>query len=259
MMVKLLNLTPLQMLCWIWVFSSMIVTTLVKGIPLRRDGRLYLSDLLPALKVEHNLSLTRSDMLPGTPDSENDHPNPELVRELLNKVRTYQTTQQPQQQGSHVDVELGHPKTEATYLYLDYGSIAAHRQHRYTEEIPRHAAVGDPFTYSPKQHFLADGECAMLLNILGRHGAIPVGWAESFLLHERFPDNWYALPQDYYSMSALLRDAARCEAGYYLGDTCASGLSQQVCKMAGGLYQLGKKVWESGCCRNRSKDMKHEL
>jgi len=107
---------------------------------------------------------------------------------------------------------------------LGYDDVAMWRQERELQEEARYAA--DPETYRQPEHamkqlFIGAAECALLLNVLGRHGEISVDYATTFLDKERFPDDW--TPPDSISTALLTAEVTRCFGDYKLPTTVLKG------------------------------------
>ncbi|KAJ3298621.1 hypothetical protein HK104_010542 [Borealophlyctis nickersoniae] len=120
------------------------------------ERKLHLADLGKHGVIEHDASLTRSDF--GVGDS--DKVNETLVNQLL--------------------------ATSSSGTHLTIRDLAHLRRLRYTQS----RLTNPSFTFGPWATFLASGESALLIEIMGNDGQLPLDQAKEFLLKEKFPDSW---------------------------------------------------------------------
>jgi hypothetical protein len=126
--------------------------------------------------IEHEASLTRNNT--RTPQTADDRkPNLALVEGLL-------------------ALAVNTPSDPVKRLGL--AQVANWRFQRYRDEKKREElfALADksirPVDFGFKAQLLAASECTNLLYVLGRNGVISVDQARSFLVEEKFPDDWTA-------------------------------------------------------------------
>jgi len=92
--------------------------------------------------------------------------------------------------------------------------VAEWRRRRFETESADH-----PVRFNTLDQLLAGGECALLLEILGRNGKISISHARSILLNERFPDDWVRTHENGFTLFFKIQaGAAKCGVGYYTPD-----------------------------------------
>lgn len=142
------------------------------------DTKTFSLDLVDLSKhgiLEHDISLTRNDFHLGDNLSRNET----LIDNLLKFANEDGT--------------------------LDTHSIAKARNARL-----RDSKLNNPsYSYGFREQFVADSECAVFLQIVGRSGMVSRATAESVLKHERFPDDW-APPRKDVELGHLLLGTFRC-------------------------------------------------
>jgi len=150
----------------------------IKGIAESRAGddpshpsdAIDLSDLNPHGLIEHDLSMSRWDVL--TPTAGDNFAAPDLMGKLLSFTFNFAKSN-------------GNAAASPTSNMITVTALGAWHNERRRLELARH--VPDE---SFKTKFLCAGECFFLLNILGRDGKISGKDANEFLFHERFPAGW---------------------------------------------------------------------
>jgi len=180
-------------------FKNLLVGGLRKGI-VNETGKTLaanhpadsfdLTDLNMRGVFEHDLSFARRDQDPA----DGQRVDPALVESLIDMA-----------------------KHNGRGGVLGYSDLSRFRRLRYEQETAR----GDhTVRYNAKDQLLGAGECALLLQILGRDGRISPEYARSILLNERFPADWTPVRENgFLLMSKILAGTAKCSIGYFTPDS----------------------------------------
>ena len=160
-------------------YAAKRVHTIVKdGVPLAKeiDNGIYeftLHDLRNAT-IQHPASLSRSDM-----------PDLSSMQNEEEKVQALQSQSIPDVSRIYDLISMAHDnpwskyKDGSQHTYLDATSIAHH-----------HVNYAQNNSLSWSDIFAMNFECAILLEVIGRGGAVNARTLESVFIHERLPEDW---------------------------------------------------------------------
>jgi len=167
--------------------------------PSHPDDAIDLSDLIPHNLIEHDVSLSRWDVIDGKNTPGDNFADPALVNRLTKHADSFN-----EKDGNKA----------GTITLPSLGSWHNERLRQETEE--RKHTPDNSF----KTQFLCAGECFLLLNILGRDGEISDKDAYTFLVDERFPEGWKA-PTDL-NIFRTLKRVGDCATAFHMSDDVLS-------------------------------------
>jgi len=173
--------------------------------PKHPEDIIDLGDLNEHALIEHDLSLSRYDI-------DEHHEGDNFAKsEMMDRFLTF-TANYLKKNGNPVEGL----KYDITVTTL--GAWHDERLRMETEERHRHP------DNSIKTKFLCAGECALLLNVLGRDGKISAKDANMFLYRERFPDGW--TPAVGMSDVYFFGRVAECAAAFAVKESWLSWLNK---------------------------------
>lgn len=150
------------------------------------DDAIHLSDLNIHGIIEHDISLTRPDVLDPSQRDILAKPDFKLIGDMFSHVAKF-TKQKMSQDGLPA---------------LTYSALGSWRKQRHAQESQRVNAQGQK--HKPKYGLsrailLGSGEATLLLDVFGQNGQVSGKDANTFLAKEHFPDGWkahsFSLPQ----------------------------------------------------------------
>jgi hypothetical protein len=165
-----------------------------------------LADLNPHGLIEHDLSMSRLDVI--TPQKDDNFSTPSLMDRMLNYIYKFETG-------------AGNKAADPMSNILTVTGIGAwHNERRRIELEERKHKPDESF----KSQFLCSGECFLLMYILGKNGAISGKDAKTFLLEETFPDKWTP-PSDVYTWT-FFNGLSKCGAAFKASTNVLSWLDK---------------------------------
>jgi len=159
------------------------------------DDTIHLSDLNIHGIIEHDVSLTRPDVLDPAQRDALAKPDFKLIGDMF----------------SHVSKFLGHDMKQHGLPTLTYGALGSWRKQRHAQEVRRVNAQGqkhEPKYGLSRAIMLGSGEAALLLDVFGQGGKVSGKDANTFLAKEHFPDGWKAHPMSLPQLLAGITKAA---------------------------------------------------
>jgi len=159
----------------------------------------HLSDFVPHGLIEHDLSMSRLDVVGGHKKGDQ-FSTPDLMDRMLGFIHKFET-------------DNGNPATDPLSNVITVTGIGAWRNERRRMEITERKHTPDE-TLKPK--LVAAGECFFLLDFMGKNGQISGKDARTFLLDETFPAGWTP-PTDVTNMEMLKR-VGECATAFQMGD-----------------------------------------
>jgi len=162
-----------------------------------------LADLVPHGLIEHDLSISRWDVVKPTPGD--NFATPDLIDRLTKFTSAFS-----KKNGN---------KSPTDITVTSLGAWHNERKRMETEER-KHTPATDFRT-----KFLCAGECFFLLHILGRDGTINAKDARTFLLEERFPDRW--TPPANPGMLKTLAKVGECATAFALPTSWLSWFNKE--------------------------------
>jgi len=161
-----------------------------------------LADLNPHGLIEHDLSMSRLDVITPTPGD--NFASPGLVDKMLDHVFNFNT-------------KNDNAATDAQSNILSVTGIGDWHMERKRIEIDerKHTPANDV-----KTQFLCAGECFLLLWILGKDGTISGAHAKSFLNDETFPDDWTPNTNVYFTVA--LAGINKCALAFHTSESILS-------------------------------------
>jgi len=186
--------------------AKAFVSAVPKALPhVATDKKFNLNELNEKHKGDHDVSLTRYDILTETHQFGDNRPAGDLVDGML----------------------AVNPNTNQ----ITYQDLILWRQQRHAQEKERHAG-GEPVDFGARPQFLSAGECALLLNVFGTEGVLNKESAHTILMNERLPNNWS--PNKNIGIKELGVGIVKCGVGYWMPSRLVRWLFSSASSNEGG-------------------------